>query len=99
MKVVTICGSMRYADEMQKIATDLETKNGWCVIQCVYKIDENIGEAEMTNVVNAHWKKIDISDMIYVVNINGYIGKSTQNEIDYALSKGKQVIYHEEIKG
>ena len=31
MKVVTICGSMRFASEMQKIATELETNNGWCV--------------------------------------------------------------------
>lgn len=83
---------MKYAKDMQKIATELETKNGWCVIQCVYDITKN----EMENVVNAHWKKIDMSDAIYVVNIDGYIGNSTNNEIEYAKSKGKEIIYHEE---
>ena len=40
MKVVAICGSMKFAEEMKTIARDLETKNGWCVIQCVYGIDQ-----------------------------------------------------------
>lgn len=96
IKVVTICGSMRYSKEMQKIASDLEKKNGWCVIQCVYDIDKKTTtEEEMQNIVNAHWKKIEISDAIYVVNISGYIGKSTQNEINFAISKGKEVLYYE----
>ena len=95
-KVVTICGSMRFASEMQKIATELEKKKGWCVIQCVYSIDQNIlTQQEMENIVNAHWKKIDISDAIYVVNISGYIGNATKNEIEYATQHGKEVIYHE----
>lgn len=95
-KVVTICGSMKFAGEMQKIATDLEKKYGWCVIQCVYGIDkDSITKEELENVVNAHWKKIDISDGIFVVNKEGYIGKATQNEINYALSKGKEVYYLE----
>jgi hypothetical protein len=99
MKVVTICGSMKFATEMQKIATELETKNGWCVIQCVYGIDKsNITQNELDNVVNVHWKKIDISDAIYVVNIGGYIGNATKNEIEYAKSHNKDIIYYEEEK-
>ncbi len=96
IKVVTICGSMKFADEMIKVASQLEKKNGWCVIQCVYDVDSNeITDAEIENIVNAHWKKIDMCDAIYVVNIGGYIGISTRNEINYALSKGKEIIYHE----
>lgn len=40
-----------------------------------------------------HRKKIDLSDAIYVINVNGYIGQSTSNEIEYAKNKGKEVIY------
>ena len=95
-KVVTICGSMKYAKEMIKIAGDLEKKYGWCVIQCVYDINqETTSKEELDNIVNAHWTKIDICDAIYVVNIDGYIGNSTTNEINYALSKNKEIIYHE----
>ena len=99
MKIVTICGSMKYATEMMNIACDLEKKHGWCVIQCVYGIDKsNITQNELDNVVNAHWKKIDISDAIYVVNIGGYIGNATKNEIEYAKSHNKEIIYYEEEK-
>lgn len=100
IKVITICGSMKFASEMQKIATELETKNGYCVIQCCYGIDQNkLTQKEIDKVVNAHWKKIDISDAIYVVNIGGYIGNATKNEIEYAKQHCKEIIYHEkEIK-
>ena len=96
VKVVTICGSMKFAKEMQKVACDLEKKYGWCIIQCVYGVDkENTTQEEMDKIVNAHWKKIDISDAIFVVNVGKYIGKQSQKEIDYALSKGKEVLYLE----
>lgn len=93
MKIVTICGSMKFKKEMIDIAYMLETKKGYAVIQCVYGNEEPTQE-EMNNLANCHYKKIDISDAIYVVNINGYIGNSTQNEINYANSKGKEIIYH-----
>ncbi len=98
VKVVTICGSMRFSIEMQRVARDLEKKHGWCVIQCVYDLDkEKTTQEELEKIVNAHYKKIDISNAIYVVNVGGYIGSSTRNEINYAISKGKDVYYLEEI--
>ena len=98
MKVVTICGSMRFAEEMRAIAWDLEANRGLSVIQCVYndRITKE-SEEQIANLVNAHWKKIDISDAIYVVNIGGYIGESTKKEIAYALNNGKEVLYHEKV--
>ena len=45
-----------------------------------------------------HYNKIKISDAIYVVNVNGYIGNSTGKEIEYAKKLGKEVMYLEPIK-
>ena len=42
-----------------------------------------------------HKQKIDMSDEIYVINLNGYIGESTKSEIEYANSKGKNISYLE----
>lgn len=44
-----------------------------------------------------HKQKIDMSDEIIVINIDGYIGESTRNEINYAKEKGKKVKYLENI--
>ncbi len=96
IKVITICGSMRYSKEMMKISEELELKKGYAVIQCIYNVDGVKYEGLDVNVLDKiHRKKIDISDAIYVVNIDGYIGDSTKNEIEYALKNGKEVIYHE----
>ena len=38
----------------------------------------------------------DISDAIYVVNVNGYIGESTKKEIEYACKLGKEILYLED---
>lgn len=43
----------------------------------------------------AHFKKIELSDSIFVLNINNYIGDSTKMEIDYAKKLGKKIIYYE----
>jgi len=96
MKVVTICGSMRFTKEMIEIATKLETKNGFCVIQPVYSFDNKIyTEFELQNLAKLHYKKIDISDAIFVVNVGGYIGKSVSEEIEYAKSLNKEILYLE----
>lgn len=43
-----------------------------------------------------HLRKIDLADEIFVINVGGYIGSSTKNEIEYAISTNKQVKYLEE---
>ena len=98
IKIVTICGSMRFSEEMKKIAFDLELEKEYLVIQCVYNTDNiKLNEDEINLMSKVHFNKIDISDAIYVVNIDGYIGESTRSEIDYAEKTGKRVIYHEEM--
>jgi len=42
--------------------------------------------------------KIDMSDIVHVMNINGYIGSSTLSQILYAQRIGKKITYQEEVK-
>lgn len=96
MKVITICGSMRFTKDIMRIATKLETDKGYCVLQPVYNFDDKVlNETELKNVVKAHNKKIDISDAIFVVNVGGYNGKSVTEEIEYAKSLNKEILYLE----
>jgi len=98
VKVITICGSMRYSKEMMKISEELELKQGYAVIQCVYNVDGLKYEGIDASVLDKiHRKKIDISNAIYVVNVDGYIGSSTKNEIEYAAETGKEVMYLEPL--
>ena len=42
-----------------------------------------------------HREKIRLADALYVVNVGGYIGKSTRSEIEFAKQLGKEIIYLE----
>lgn len=95
MKTYTICGSMRFDKEMKKIAYNLETDKGYNILQCVY-CEENVipTDEELSRLADAHYRKIDLSDGIYVVNIDGYIGEAVKKEIEYAEKNEKEVVYH-----
>ena len=96
MKVITLCGSMRFSKEIMRIATELETDKGYCVIQPVYNCDDKVlTESDIQNLANAHYKKIDISDAVFIINVGGYIGKSVAEEIEYAKKRNKEIIYLE----
>ena len=95
MKVVTLCGSMRFARQMQEIALELEVKHGYCVLTPVGEKIVQPSEIELEKLAQAHFKKIDMSDAIYIVNIGGYIGESVSREIRYAQAHNKGIIYHE----
>ena len=80
---------------MQEVAYYLETQKGYNILQCIYTVaDIKPNAEELQTLELAHYQKIDISDGIYVLNIDGYIGESVRKEIDYAQRQGKEVIYH-----
>lgn len=89
---------MRFSEEMMAIAHDLEIQGKFVMLQCGYGAAEvAYDEGELTRLANIHRQKIDLSDGIYVVNIDGYIGTSTQSEIAYAIKNGKVIYYHEPV--
>lgn len=95
MKIITICGSMKFAEQMKQIAWKLESKQGVGVLQCVYnESSDPITDDTLKRLTLAHCKKIDLCDAVYVVDIDGYIGASVEHEILYAKENGKELIFH-----
>ena len=95
MVTLTICGSMRFETLMREIAYKLETEQGYNVLQCVYGDGTALSQEQIDRVVAAHYKKIDLSDGIFVVNLDGYIGDSVRKEIAYAAKQGKEILYYQ----
>ena len=93
MKTYTMCGSMRFEKEMREIAFNLETERECNILQCTYT-DKEITAQNKLCLAAAHYRKIDLSDGIYVVNIGGYIGESVKSEIEYARKRGKEILFH-----
>lgn len=97
MKVITLCGSLRFKEEMMKAAIDLEMK-GNCVLTPVYPISDDkdvFTEEEAKILDDMHKHRIDLADAVYIVNVGGYIGNSVKKEIEYSKSKNKEIMYLE----
>lgn len=75
MRIITICGSLKFQKEMMVEAQKLSL-NGDCVLTPVYSIIQNLKiDDEKVKILNEeHIKRIDLSDVIYVINKDNYIG-------------------------
>ena len=98
MKIVTLCGSLKFQKEMMNIAEKMALE-GYCVLTPVYPVSENMERTkeQLIKLKEAHFKRIELSDAILVVNINNYIGESTKLEIDYAKKLDKKIIYYTDL--
>lgn len=98
MNVITLCGSLKFKKEMMKIAEKMALE-GYCILTPVYPVLENIKrtEGQLMKLKEAHFKRIEFSDAILVVNVDNYIGNSTNLEIDYAKKLGKEIIYYTDL--
>ena len=97
MKIITICGSLKFKSEMIEVAEKLVLQEN-AVINPIYPTNSNkdgYTDEQVDILDKMHKEKIKISDAIYVVNAGGYIGTSTKSEIEYAKSLGKEILYLE----
>jgi len=95
---ITICGSLKYEKEIQawheKLAMSGHTV--YCMVVLPSQKEGvkdwyNADEKETLDLL--HLSKIEESDAIFVVDVDGYIGESTKREIKWATIRGKAV-YH-----
>ena len=93
---VCLCGSTRFKDKFIEIARDLTLKG--CIVTMpmvfVHNGDE-VTETEKKFLDEVHKAKISDADIIYVINVDGYIGNSTRSEINWAAELGKKIEYLE----
>lgn len=95
---VTLCGSIRFRDEMLRMA-EILTLQGHIVLNvgCYHHewlhLPANNGELQKDGLDALHKDKIRVSCSIYVVCPKWYIGRSTASEIAYAESLGRRIVY------
>lgn len=100
MKIITVCGSLRFYKEMMDITEKMELE-GNCMLVPIYnpsrpnKDDFTLEEALILD--NMHKERIKLADAILVVNVDNYIGDSTKKEVEYAKSLNKEIIYYTDI--
>ncbi len=101
--IVCLCGSTRFSDAFHE-ANLRETLAGKIVLSigCDFKSDADLQLAgELTAEDKArldelHLRKIDLADEVLILNVGGYIGQSTLNELLYAQAHNKRIRFLEQ---
>ncbi|MGK4040840.1 hypothetical protein AB0Y20_00965 [Heyndrickxia oleronia] len=98
-KVITLCGSTRFKEEFEQVNANLTMEGNVVISVGVFGHTNNVqfSEGQKEQLDKMHLQKIDMADEIFVINVDGYIGNSTKNEIRYAKLQGIPVRYLEEI--
>ena len=98
MKIITLCGSLKFKKEMMIVAEKMALE-GNCILTPVYPILENIErtEEQLLKLKEAHFRRIELSDAILVANVNNYIGESTKLEIEHEKKLGKEILYYTDL--
>lgn len=100
MKVITVCGSLRFYKEMMEITEKVELQ-GYCMLVPIYNPSkpnkDSFTEEEALMLDKMHKERIKLADAILVVNVDDYIGSSTKKEIEFAKSLNKEIIYYTDL--
>jgi hypothetical protein len=100
-RIVCLCGSTRFKEAFEKANKD-ETLKGNVVLSVgMFGHQEGLDmEGEVKQRLDRlHFYKIGLADEVLVLDVDGYIGYSTSNEIRHARSLGKPVRFLSEEQG
>ena len=95
IKIITLCGSTKYKLWFEYI-TRILTLEGYIVIQpgvFAHADGIEITDEQKINLDELHKRKIDMCDLVVFLNVDNYIGTSTQSELDYSIKNNKLILF------
>lgn len=94
-KIITVCGSTKFKQDTLRVIKMLEDRGYIALAVGSFMQADAIQVSEETKKEydRLHLDKIRMSHGIFVVNTGGYIGESTQGEINMARSLGLSIDY------
>jgi nucleoside 2-deoxyribosyltransferase len=81
MKMLYVCGSFKFIRNMNELEGKLKEEN------IRFMMTKKKGSHGIVGCL----KKIDKADVVYVVNPDGYVGKSVCVDVGYAYAKSKPI--------
>lgn len=102
--IITICGSSKYKYEICNFGSFMP-KDAFILYPTLLETDKSkYTDKEFkilqAGLMNSHFHKIDIADVVLICNFDGYIGTSVTEELTYAYAKNKPVVmlFHDSDK-
>ena len=105
--IVCLCGSTRFYKEFmrenyeQSMAGKIVLTVGFYIHSSQAAHGEQLGcTPEQKKVLDElYLRKIDMADEVRILNVGGYIGESTRNEVEYAKRMGKRITFLQKPTG
>lgn len=96
--IVCFCGSTKFRQAFDQANRDESLKGNVVLSLPQFSKADNIvvTDEEIKILKQVHYEKIQLADEILVINVDGYIGQATSEEIEYAKSLGKKVRFLEQ---
>lgn len=106
-KIVCLCGSTRFYKEYQEVYYQRTCEGDIVLSVGFYPHATNemhggeVGiDAEQKRALDLlHLHKIRMADEVFFINVGGYLGSSSLNELLYAFKLGKEITFLEPDKG
>lgn len=96
---VCLCGSTKFKEDFIYWAKWFTLEGCIVTMPMIFgHSGDNISIIQKQHLDELHKAKIRQADLIFVLNKNSYIGESTKNEIKYAKSLNKKILYLEDFK-
>lgn len=101
-EIVVLCGSTRFMDAFHTANRELSLAGKIVLTVELVTYDgatdpQRADPEQKQKLDELHHHKIELADSVLVLNVDGYIGKSTAEEIAYAESLDKPIAYLEEV--
>ena len=97
--IVCLCGSTKFKDAYEHAMRE-ETLKGKIVLSVgLFGHIEGLDmDGEIKGALDElHLRKIDLADEVLILNVCGYIGESTQKELEYGKTFGKHIRFLEAV--
>ena len=92
-RIVCLCGSGRFQREFAQAFLQLELAG--CIVLSIGAdaVAAGVTPEQKAELDELHLRKIDLADVVLVLNVGGYIGDSTHAEVAYARKTGKAIVW------
>jgi hypothetical protein len=93
--VVCLCGSTKFKKDFETAAREQTLKGRIVLTLAVFAQADGdpLSDEQITMLRHLHRHKIKMSDEIFIINRDGYIGESTRNDIEFAKANDMRIEY------
>lgn len=91
-RIITICGSYKFTEQMYEVYRMLTDLGDIVLMPAI-----GCAKHEKEWYMQLHFDKIKMSDIVFIVDVDGYIGESTRREIEMAEKHGKMIRYYSDM--